>query len=80
MRLPTVWIVLEIHSYPPTEGQVSVWISGRPLSDNKLIEEDIAVKLVGPVLHAEGERVIQVLREQLEVAGVTLVESATADD
>lgn len=80
MRSPIVWIVIEIHSYPPTEGLVSVWISGRPLSKDKIIEEDVAIKLMGPVLHAEGERVIQVLRHQLEVAGVVVVESATADD
>ncbi len=74
------WVIVEVHCYLKPAGQVSVWVSGRPLSDDKGLEEDVAVKLVGPVPGAEGERVAAVLREQLEAAGVTVIESAAADD
>jgi hypothetical protein len=40
----------------------------------------VAVKLVGPVPGDEGERVVAVLRGQLGAAGVTVIESASADD
>ena len=74
------WVVVELHCYLRPAGQVSIWVSGRPLSDDKELEEDVAVKLVGPVPGAEGERVVGVLREQLGAAGVTVIESAAADD
>jgi hypothetical protein len=80
VRPSLVWLVLEVHCYLRPSGQVSIWISGRPLSDDKVIDEDVAAKLVGPVSGAEGERVIGILREQLGAAGVTVIESATADD
>lgn len=74
------WVVLEFHCYLRPANQVSVWVSGRPLSDDKTLDEDVAVKLVGPVTAEEGERVASVLREQLGAAGVTVVQSASADD
>lgn len=80
MARPQVWLVIEVHCYLKPVGQISIWISGRPLSDDKTLEEDVAVKLVGPVSGAEGERVVGVLREQLEAAGVTVIETAAADD
>lgn len=80
MRPLLVWLVVEVHCYLRPAGQVSIWISGRPLSDDKAIEEDVAIMLIGPVSGAEGERVLGVLREQLGAAGVTVIESATADD
>jgi hypothetical protein len=80
MTRPTVWLVVEYHCYLEPAGQVSVWVSGRPLSDDKTLEEDVAVKLVGPVPGAEGERVAAVLQEQLEAAGVTVIRTAAADD
>jgi hypothetical protein len=80
MAAPVVWVVIEYHCYLRPEGQKSIWISGRTLSDSKTIEEDVAVKLIGPIPGEEGKRVVKVLREQLGVAGVTVIESATADD
>jgi len=77
---PQVWLVIEFHCYLRPSGQVSVWVSGRPLSDDKTIEDDVAVKLIGPVPGAEGERVVGVLKSQLEAAGVTVIQTATADD
>lgn len=80
MARPLVWLVVEVHCYLKPVGQVSIWISGRPLSDDKALEEDVAVKLIGPVLGAEGERVVGVLQEQLGAAGVTVIQTAAADD
>jgi hypothetical protein len=77
---PLVWVVLEVHCYLEPEGQVSVWLSGRPLADNKMLEDDVAVRLIGPVPGAEGERVVAVLQEQLGAAGVTVIRSSAADD
>jgi len=77
---PQVWVVLEYHCYQKPEGQVSVWLGGRPLADDKTLEDDVAVRLVGPVPGAEGERVVAVLEEQLGIAGVTVIRSAAADD
>jgi hypothetical protein len=77
---PQVWLVIEFHCYLRPSGLVSVWVSGRPLSDDKTIEDDVAVKLIGPVPGAEGERVVGVLKSQLEAAGVTVIQTATADD
>jgi hypothetical protein len=74
------WVIVEIHCYLRPDGQVSIWVSGRPPSDDKELEEDVAVKLVGPIPGEEGERVVAVLREQLGATGVTVIESAAADD
>lgn|GEM_PF-5398998 len=74
------WVVIEFHCHLKPDGQVSVWVSGQPLSDDKALDEDVAVKLVGPVPGEVGERVVGVLREQLAVAGVTVIRSVTADD
>jgi hypothetical protein len=73
-------VVLEYHCYLKPEGQVSVWLSGRPLDNDKALEDDVAVRLVGPAPGAEGERVMAVLEEQLGAAGVTVIRSAAADD
>jgi hypothetical protein len=73
-------VVLEYHCHLKPEDQVSVWLSGRPLSDDKMLEADVAVRLVGPVPGAEGERVVAVLQEQLGAAGVTVIRTAAADD
>jgi hypothetical protein len=75
-----VWIVVEVHCYLRPAGQVSIWISGRRLSDDKTLEQDVGIKLVGPVSGADGERIVAILKEQLDLAGVTVVESAAADD
>jgi hypothetical protein len=80
LRPTLVWVVVEVHCYLKPAGQVSIWISGRPLSVDKTLEEDAAAKLVGPIPGDEGERIVAVLREQLGVAGVTVIESAAADD
>lgn len=77
---PLVWLVVEIHCYLRPAGQVSIWISGRPLSDDKTLEEDVAVKLIGPVSGAAGERIVGVLQEQLGAAGVAVIQTAAADD
>ena len=74
------WVIVEVHCYLRPAGQVSIWVSGRPLSDEKRLEEDVAVRLIGPVPGEEGERVAAALKEQLGFAGVTVVESAAADD
>ncbi len=45
MARPLVWLVVEVHCYlKPVGLRVSIWISGRPLSDDKAAEEDVAVK------------------------------------
>jgi len=75
-----VWLVTEIHCHKPSEGWVSIWVSGRPLSDDKTLDEDVAERLIGPVDPAEGERLVSVLRRQLEAAGITVVSSFAADD
>jgi hypothetical protein len=75
-----VWLVVEVHCYLKPAGQVSIWISGLPLSGNKTLKEDVAVKLVGPVSGDEGERIAEVLQKQLGIAGVTVIEKVTADD
>jgi hypothetical protein len=80
LRPILLWVVIEVHCYLKPAGQVSVWISGRPLSDDKSLAEDVAVRLVGPVSGAEGERVAAILEEQLTAAGVTVIRSAAADD
>lgn len=74
------WVVMEVHCYLKPAGQVSIWVNGQPLSDDKALDEDVAVKLVGPVPGAVGERAVAVLREQLGAAGVTVIHSVTADD
>lgn len=80
MNRPLVWVIVEVHCYLKPVGQVSIWISGRRLSDNKTLNEDVAVRLVGPVPGAEGERIVGVLQEQLQVAGITVIQTAAADD
>jgi hypothetical protein len=75
-----LWLIVEVHCYLKPVGQVSIWISGQPLSDDKSLKEDVATKLIGPVTGAEGERIVGVLREQLGAAGVTVIQSAAADD
>ena len=80
MARPLVWLVVEVHCSLRPVGQVSIWISGRPLSDSKTLEEDVAVKLIGPVPGAQGERIVGVLQEQLGTAGVTVIQTAAADD
>jgi hypothetical protein len=77
---PTVWLVLEFNCYEPSPDRASVWISGRPLSPDKALEEDVARKLVGPVPTAEAERIIQALRSELEFAGVEVILESAADD
>jgi hypothetical protein len=75
-----VWVILEIHCYLLPAGQLSVWISGRKPPNDKTLEEDVAVRLVGPVPGDEGERIVRALHEQLGVAGITVIEKAAADD
>jgi hypothetical protein len=77
---PVVWLIVEVHCYLRPPGQVSIWVSGRPLSDDKSLEDDVAVKLLGPVPGAEGERVVGVLQNQLSAAGITVIQTAAADD
>lgn len=55
MVSPVVWLVVEVHCSLKPVGQVSIWISGRPLSADKSLAEDVTVKLLGPVAGAEGE-------------------------
>jgi hypothetical protein len=80
METPRVWLVVEYHCHLPDPNRVSVWVSGRPLSDDKELAEDVAERLVGPVSLAEGNSVVELLRRQLEAAGVTVVVDAAADD
>jgi uncharacterized secreted protein with C-terminal beta-propeller domain len=75
-----IWVIVEVHCYLEPAGQLSVWISGRKPSNDLTIEEDVAVKLVGPVSGEEGERVVRVLKEQLEYAGIKVIEKVAADD
>jgi hypothetical protein len=77
---PQVWLIVEIHCSPPIQNLQSVWISGRPLSDDLNLEEDVAVKIIGPTSTTEADRVVQVLLEQLELAGVEVHVSSAADD
>jgi hypothetical protein len=77
---PVVWIVTECHCYPPHEGQLSVWMSGKPLSPDKELAEDCAEKLIGPVDAGVAERFVESFRRQLELAGVTVVSEYAADD
>ena len=79
MARPVVWLAVEVHCYVEPVGQVSIWISGCPLSDDKSAEEDVAVRLVGPVSTAERDRNRRRRPEQLEAAGVTVIQSAAAD-
>ncbi len=81
MPQPVVWVVVEFHCYLQPAGQVSIWMSGRPLDDDDDSElEDVAVKLVGPVPQIEGNRIVRVLQEQLGAAGVTVLRSGASDD
>jgi hypothetical protein len=80
VKQPLVWLIVEVHCYLKPVGQLSIWISGRPLSDNKALSEDVADRLVGPVSGAEGERIVSVLKKQLEIAGITIIQTAAADD
>lgn len=80
MQQPVVWVVVEFHYYLQPAGQVSIWMSGRPLDDDKDLEDDVAVKLVGPVTQIEGNRIVRVLQEQLGAAGVTVLRSGASDD
>jgi len=75
-----VWLIVEIHCYPPIRNQESVWICGRPLTDDLGLEDDVAVKVIGPTSTTEADRVLRVLREQLELAGVQVHVSSAADD
>jgi len=75
-----VWLIVEIHCHPPTRNQESVWISGRPLSDDLNLEDDVAVKVIGPTSNTEADRVLRVLLEQLQLAGVEVHVSSAADD
>ena len=77
---PQVWLIVEIHCYPPIEDLESVWISGRPLSDDLNLEDDVAVKVIGPTSTTEADRVLRVLLEQLQLAGVEVHVSTAADD
>lgn len=77
---PRVWLVLEYNCYLPEQDRVTVWVSGRPLSPDKELAEDVARPLVGPVPSAVGRRVIETLRAELQAAGVEVIEESTADD
>ena len=75
-----VWVIVEIHCHLEPVGQLSIWISGRKPSNALALKDDVAVKLLGPVSGEEGERVVRVLKEQLGISGVTVVEKVAADD
>ena len=77
---PRVWLVTEYNCYLPEQDRATVWISGRPLSPNKELAEDVARPLVGPVPSAEARRLVEVLRAELQAAGVEVIEDAAADD
>jgi hypothetical protein len=77
---PRVWLVMEYNCYLPEQDRVTVWVSGRPLSPDKELEEDVARPLVGPVPSAEGRRVIKALRAELQAAGIEVIEVSAADD
>ncbi|QJW93788.1 hypothetical protein [Frigoriglobus tundricola] len=79
-RPVVVWVIVEFRCDLRPAGQISVWISGLKPSGDKVLGEDGAVQLVGPVPGDEGERVVRILREQLGAAGVTVIEQAAADD
>jgi hypothetical protein len=80
MESPQVWLVVEYHCDLPEPDQVSIWISGRPLSDDRELADDVAEKLMGPVPLAESERLVGVLRDQLQAAGITVFVDWAADD
>lgn len=77
---PQVWLVTEYNCYLPEQDRVTVWISGRPLSADKELAEDVARPLVGPIPSAAGRRVVEALRAELEAAGVEVIEESAADD
>ena len=87
-----IWLVVEFHCFQPRPSVlqrvlgkkditfVSVWISGRPLSPDKELTADVAQKLVGPIPFAMAQDLIKLLREQLGLIGVEIIEDSTADD
>ena len=77
---PRVWLVTEYHCYLPEQDRVTVWISGRPLSADRDLADDVARPLVGPVPSTEARRLIEVLRAELQAAGIEVIEDAAADD
>jgi hypothetical protein len=77
---PRVWLVTEYNCYLPDPDRATVWISGRPLSPDKDLPDDVARPLVGPVPSAEARQVVEVLRAELQVAGIEVIEEAAADD
>jgi hypothetical protein len=77
---PRVWLVTEYHCYLPEPDRVTVWISGRPLSPDRELAEDVARPLLGPVPSTEARKLIEVLRTELEAAGIEVIEEASADD
>jgi len=81
---PRVWLVIEIHcDTSPSAGSAetaSVWVSGRPLSPDKELADDVARKLIGPLPYSEAKQTAQVLRHELEEAGVEVILDWAADD
>lgn len=77
---PRIWLVTEFHCHFPQPNLVSLWISGRPLSPDRLLEEDVARKLIGPVPDEEAKRIVAVLRAELQAAGIDVHEEFSVDD
>ncbi|HEU4753057.1 MAG TPA: hypothetical protein VFU47_08105 [Armatimonadota bacterium] len=77
---PRVWLVLEFHCHLPAPDQASIWISARPLSPDRDLAEDVGRKLAGPLPYPEAQRLVELLRGELEAAGVDVVMDSAADD
>jgi len=77
---PQFWIILELHCHLPEPDQASVWISGRPLSPDRALEEDVARKLCGPLPWSAASQLAECLRAELEVAGLEVAVEYAADD
>ena len=77
---PRFWLVTEYNCHLSEQDQVTIWISGRPLSPDKELAEDVAQPLIGPIPAEEGRRIVTVLQAELEAAGVEVIEESAADD
>jgi hypothetical protein len=71
---PRVWLVTEYNCHLPEPDRASVWVSGRPLSPDKELADDVARLLAGPMPSAEARRLVGVLRQELQAAGVEVIE------
>jgi hypothetical protein len=77
---PRVWLITEYNCHLSADNHVTIWISGRPLSPDLDLTDDVARPLIGPLPSADAREIAAILKAELETAGVEVIDDTTADD